>query len=60
MYFIDDGPYFKCLDTLVDHYSRFTDGLPCKLLIPVPPETPLKDNVIDLVYLQVSALPKKF
>lgn len=38
-FFIDEGPYMMSLEQLVQHYSRFSDGLPCPLLYPVkPPE----------------------
>lgn len=37
MFCIDDGPYFPSLETLVDHYLRFVDGLPCRLRTPVGP-----------------------
>lgn len=26
LYFIDDGPYFRKLTHLVDHYSKYEDG----------------------------------
>ncbi|KAG0726441.1 Tyrosine-protein kinase HTK16 [Chionoecetes opilio] len=34
---IDDGPYFTSLETLVDHYLRLVDGLPCRLQTPLGP-----------------------
>ena len=37
-FFIDEGPYLTSLDQLVQHYTRFADGLPCPLTISVPPE----------------------
>ncbi len=27
-YFIDDGPYFKSLLNLIEHYTKYEDGLP--------------------------------
>jgi len=30
-FFLDPGPYFPSLMHMVDHYKRFSDGLPCKL-----------------------------
>eukprot|EP00092_Neocalanus_flemingeri_P028200 GFUD01030624.1.p1 GENE.GFUD01030624.1~~GFUD01030624.1.p1 ORF type:complete len:807 (+),score=129.29 GFUD01030624.1:58-2478(+) len=36
-FFIDEGPYMMSLEHLVQHYSRFSDGLPCQLLHPVKP-----------------------
>ena len=27
-YFIDDGPYFKSLPNLIEHYTKYEDGLP--------------------------------
>ncbi|CAL4059384.1 unnamed protein product, partial [Meganyctiphanes norvegica] len=38
---IDDGPYFPCLDSLLDHYIRLVDGLPCLLHLPVHPQVPV-------------------
>ncbi|CAF0843016.1 unnamed protein product [Didymodactylos carnosus] len=31
-YYIDDGPYFDCIEHLIDHYCRIPDGLPTTLL----------------------------
>ena len=53
MYFIDDGPYFKCLETLIDHYSRFRDGLPFELTTPVAPNSPLAEYHFTDIYLHV-------
>ncbi|XP_013134682.1 PREDICTED: tyrosine-protein kinase shark [Papilio polytes] len=36
--YIDDGPYLESLERLVEHYSRVPDGLPARLLTPVPPK----------------------
>ena len=36
-YFLEQGPYMISLDHLVDHYMRFSDGLPCTLRNPVAP-----------------------
>ena len=36
-FFIDEGPYMMSLEQLVQHYSRFSDGLPCQLQHPVKP-----------------------
>lgn len=36
-YFIDDGPYFRSLAHLVEHYSKYEDGLPGILTRPVAP-----------------------
>lgn len=36
--FIDEGPYMLSLEHLVEHYMRFSDGLPIKLRYPVPPK----------------------
>uniref|UniRef100_A0A182J4E7 Tyrosine-protein kinase n=1 Tax=Anopheles atroparvus TaxID=41427 RepID=A0A182J4E7_ANOAO len=35
--YIDEGPYMNSLEHLIDHYTRFSDGLPVNLRIPVPP-----------------------
>ncbi|MPC22830.1 Tyrosine-protein kinase HTK16 [Portunus trituberculatus] len=35
MFCIDDGPYFISMETLVDHYMHFADGMPCRLQYPV-------------------------
>ncbi|XP_031636726.1 tyrosine-protein kinase Shark isoform X2 [Contarinia nasturtii] len=37
-YYIDEGPYMKSLEHMVEHYMRFSDGLPTKLRFPVPPK----------------------
>ena len=37
LYYIDDGPYFRRLSHLIDHYSKYEDGLPCALRRPVEP-----------------------
>jgi hypothetical protein len=39
LYYIDDGPYFRSLSHLVEHYCRYEDGLPgllAKLIRPHP------------------------
>ncbi|CAH2050675.1 unnamed protein product, partial [Iphiclides podalirius] len=36
--FIDDGPYLESLERLVEHYSSVPDGLPTRLITPVPPK----------------------
>ena len=36
-YFIDDGPLFDSLPSVVDHYMLFPDGLPTLLRYPVSP-----------------------
>ncbi|XP_042859998.1 tyrosine-protein kinase Shark-like isoform X3 [Penaeus japonicus] len=46
--FIDDGPYFTSLESMINHYSRFMDGLPCRLLTPVPPPHPLPEHEIPV------------
>lgn len=38
-YFIDNGPYLDCLDSMVHHYSRFSDGLPTRLVKPILPSS---------------------
>lgn len=43
---IDDGPYFTSVETLVDHYVHFADGMPCRLQYPIRcPQSPLTDTV---------------
>ncbi|XP_072035066.1 tyrosine-protein kinase HTK16-like isoform X2 [Amphiura filiformis] len=37
LFYIDDGPYFKSLEQVMDHYLRFEDGLPTKLTQPIKP-----------------------
>lgn len=34
-YFIDDGPFFRSLCHLIEHYSRYEDGLPGLLVRPI-------------------------
>lgn len=36
--FIDDGPYLKSLEHVIDYYSFIPDGLPTVLKCPVPPK----------------------
>ncbi|XP_053683158.1 tyrosine-protein kinase Shark [Sabethes cyaneus] len=36
--YIDDGPYMTSLEHLIEHYSRFSDGLQINLKYPVPPK----------------------
>eukprot|EP00096_Caligus_rogercresseyi_P015214 TRINITY_DN7664_c0_g1_i1.p1 TRINITY_DN7664_c0_g1~~TRINITY_DN7664_c0_g1_i1.p1 ORF type:complete len:691 (-),score=209.29 TRINITY_DN7664_c0_g1_i1:15-2087(-) len=36
-FFLKEGPYLSSLEHVVDHYSRFADGLPLKISISVPP-----------------------
>lgn len=36
--YIDDGPYMPSLEHLIEHYSRFSDGLQINLKYPVPPK----------------------
>lgn len=36
-YFIDDGPYFRSLVHLIEHYSKYEDGLPGILTRPISP-----------------------
>ncbi|CAH0562157.1 unnamed protein product [Brassicogethes aeneus] len=36
--FIDDGPFLDSLEHIVDYYSFISDGLPTKLVNPVPPK----------------------
>ena len=46
MFCIDDGPYFTSLETLVDHYVYFADGMPCRLQYPIgAPPSPKTDTV---------------
>ncbi|XP_050091066.1 tyrosine-protein kinase Shark isoform X1 [Anopheles aquasalis] len=35
--YIDEGPFMNSLEHLIEHYSRFSDGLPVNLRFPVPP-----------------------
>ncbi|XP_045201645.2 tyrosine-protein kinase HTK16-like [Mercenaria mercenaria] len=35
MYFIDDGPFYKCLEHLIQYYSYHANGLPCALSVSV-------------------------
>ncbi len=36
-YFIDDGPYFRSLPHLIEHYMKYEDGLPGLLTKSIPP-----------------------
>uniref|UniRef100_A0A182K3X2 SH2 domain-containing protein n=1 Tax=Anopheles christyi TaxID=43041 RepID=A0A182K3X2_9DIPT len=35
--YIDEGPYMNSLEHLIEHYTRFSDGLPINLRFPVMP-----------------------
>ncbi|XP_052872451.1 tyrosine-protein kinase Shark [Anopheles cruzii] len=35
--YIDEGPYMNSLEHLIEHYTRFSDGLPMNLRFPVKP-----------------------
>ncbi|KAK3095299.1 hypothetical protein FSP39_012959 [Pinctada imbricata] len=37
VHYIDDGPFFQSLEHLIDHYSRYADGLSAKLRASVNP-----------------------
>ena len=49
-YFLDPGPYFPSLNHLVDHYTRFSDGLPCRLTYParkhIKPPRPVPHQMV--------------
>lgn len=38
-YFIDDGPYFRSLSHLIEHYTKYEDGLPGILTKPIHPSS---------------------
>jgi len=47
-FFIDEGPYMMSLEQLVQHYSRFSDGLPCQLKYPVKPrEVSMSEDLLS-------------
>lgn len=65
-YFIDDGPYLDSLEHIVDHYSRWQDGLPSTLIIPVgptqtfsQPPTPSRTNSTTDTLETPPPLPKR-
>ena len=37
LFYIDDGPYFRTLAHLIEHYSKYEDGLPCVLKRSIEP-----------------------
>jgi tyrosine-protein kinase len=63
-YFIDDGPYFRSIEELVVHHMKYVDGLPGRLVYPIPPISQLnvpidpiltqKTERLDLRQQQVS------
>ena len=54
-FFIDEGPYMMSLEQLVQHYSRFSDGLPCSLRYPVKPvEVQLSTDTLPRDFLSIS------
>lgn len=40
-FYIDDGPMFETLEHIIEHYMRFSDGLPTCLKTPVRPQSHL-------------------
>ncbi|XP_069170662.1 tyrosine-protein kinase HTK16 isoform X2 [Procambarus clarkii] len=48
---IDDGPCFASLESMIDHYVRFMDGLPCRLVTPVLSPQSLPDEDIQIALL---------
>lgn len=38
MFYIDEGPFMRSLEHLIEHYMRFSDGLPINLRHPVKPQ----------------------
>lgn len=39
LFYIDEGPYMRSLEHLIEHYMRFSDGLPTNLKYPVKPKS---------------------
>ncbi|XP_031568891.1 tyrosine-protein kinase HTK16-like [Actinia tenebrosa] len=37
-FYIDDGPLFETLPHVIDHYSKYADGLPVLLQFSIPPD----------------------
>nr|XP_040564641.1 LOW QUALITY PROTEIN: tyrosine-protein kinase Shark-like [Lepeophtheirus salmonis] len=45
-YFLKEGPYLISLEHVVDHYTKFSDGLPTQLCISVsPPDVPMEKKI---------------
>jgi tyrosine-protein kinase len=42
LFYIDDGPYFNSLELLIEHYMKYEDGLPGRLVSPVEPDKKVK------------------
>lgn len=42
VYYIDDGPYFRSIEHLVQYYSYSANGLPCALTVAISPTRELK------------------
>lgn len=42
LFYIDDGPFFTSLELLIDHYMKYEDGLPGRLVTPVEPDRKVK------------------
>ncbi|KAK8723687.1 hypothetical protein OTU49_011493 [Cherax quadricarinatus] len=53
LFCIDDGPYFASLESMIDHYVRFMDGLPCRLVTPVLPPRPFSEDGIPIGHLPI-------
>jgi hypothetical protein len=43
-YFIDDGPYFKSLTNLIEHYTKYEDGLPGILTKSIHPSSIMNNS----------------
>lgn len=59
--YIDDGPYMPTLEHLIQHYQRFSDGLPVNLRHAVPPKPkpplPLFSTIPKSARIKHVALP---
>ena len=37
VYYIDDGPYYRSIEHLIQYYSYSANGLPCALTVAISP-----------------------
>ncbi|CAH0383280.1 unnamed protein product [Bemisia tabaci] len=60
-WFIDNGPYLDSLEHVIEHYSKFSDGLQMLLTRPIPPapKPPVPSFPQNLNRLTPTTLPTK-
>lgn len=65
MYYIDDGPYYKTIEHVIQYYCHHANGLPCRIFVSVNTakelvEVPIEDdysNLLDRNHMQSCLKP---